>query len=249
MSQNDPRDDERDDTDAAEQNAPDDTRDDADATAGDTDAQRDAQGQTQTPQERDAQNTGGSGAEPPAGQTEQTTERGTGANAQTPEGEQAPAQTDAGVATQTPDQTQTQGQTQTAQSGGGDSRGGADFDIEDTKQDTGVQEVRVRGYGRAFARKLTFGTMEKYERQSRGGGGAGAGLTPSNIAEIFNEHYEDPDFSSANGGQGLTGDDVADMPPTTPGFLLDAIADEGMDIEMNPDGSAQIDTSGNSAGR
>ena len=122
----------------------------------------------------------------------------------------------------------------------------ADFSLEDTKQAQGVQKVNVRGMGTAFAQLATFGTFEKYEQRGRGGA---ADITAKTVAEILNDHYHDPDFASANGGSGLTGEDVADMKPSVPGALLDAIIDEATQVQMNPDGSATVSTSGNSAGR
>lgn len=123
----------------------------------------------------------------------------------------------------------------------------ADFGIDDTMQDTGEQVVHVRGKGEAVAYLATYGTFEVYEQRGRGGGD----ITADTVAEILNDHYVKPDFSAANGGDGITGEDVRQMKPSVPGALLDAIIDDEIDVEMNADGSATVDTGagGNSAGR
>lgn len=148
-----------------------------------------------------------------------------------------------------PDQSGGGGQTTAAQTNGrGGTGGGADFDLDDTMQDEGVQEVEVRGLGTAQAKLLSYGSLEQFQRQNAGGG-TGMGITAADMAQILNDHYEDPDFASVNGGRGLTGDDVKGMKPAVPGALLDAIAADDMDVQMNDDGSAHVDTAGNSAGR
>lgn len=109
------------------------------------------------------------------------------------------------------------------------------FDIDDTKQEQGVQVVTVPGLGEAAVYFADFGTM--YEAQSgsgRTGSGGEAILAPRQIARILKKHYVSPSFEN------VTGEDVKQMKPTKPPQLMNAIANDDVDIDMQADGSAKI---------
>lgn len=117
----------------------------------------------------------------------------------------------------------------------------ADWGLEDTLQDEGVQIVEVQGMGKATAELVNFGTIYDAQddptgarRGSRGGGDDEATITPDLLAEVISEHYVSPSFEQ------LTGQKIRQMKPSKPGALLDAITDDDVDVEMSADGTANV---------
>lgn len=109
----------------------------------------------------------------------------------------------------------------------------ADWDVDDTFQEQGLQIIEVEGMGKATAELVDFGTIFDAQ-QNTGRSGEEATLTPDLIAKIIRTHYESPSF------EGLTSQDVRSMKPSMPGALLDAISDDDVAVEMNADGSASV---------
>lgn len=108
-----------------------------------------------------------------------------------------------------------------------------DFDESDTKQAQGVQEVHVDGHGAAAATLVDFGVIERFQDM----GQDDVSIDAEALARIIRANYVSPSFD------GLTGDDVREMKPTTPGALLDAIMDaDEADVEVDASGTAHIST-------
>ena len=111
----------------------------------------------------------------------------------------------------------------------------ADFSVEDTYQDEGVQKVYVRGLGDALATLATFD--DTLEFQGGGGRDGTSMIRPAVIAKLLNKHYESPEFD-------VSGSDVRKMKPQLPGALLDAITGDDISVEMQSDGSARVSMDG-----
>lgn len=111
---------------------------------------------------------------------------------------------------------------------------GSDFGVDDLKQDDGVQEVQVEGYGTARVTLITFADVERFQNN----GQDDVTINADQLARLFRANYVAPDMS------GLTGEDVREMKPTAPGRLLDAIIDpdENVDVNVDASGTAQIST-------
>lgn len=106
----------------------------------------------------------------------------------------------------------------------------ADFSLSDTQVPDNPVIVDVDGFGEASAELARWELVE--EMQSDGEQmefGAGQ------VAEIIRDHYHSPSFSE------LRDDGVRNMRLVAPDSLLGAIM-PGMEAQMNPDGSAQVDT-------
>lgn len=108
-----------------------------------------------------------------------------------------------------------------------------DFDEDDTYQDQGVQEVHVDGHGKAAATLIDFGVVEQFQ----GMGQDEAEIDADALARLIRTNYVSPSFD------GLSGDDVREMKPTTPGALLDAIMNvDNANVEVDATGTAHVST-------
>lgn len=106
----------------------------------------------------------------------------------------------------------------------------ADFDLSDTQVPEHPVIVDVNGFGEASAELARWELVEDMQDD-----GEQMEFGADQVAEIIRNHYHSPSFDA------LRGDGVRSMRLVAPDSLLGAIM-PGMEAQMNPDGSAQVDT-------
>lgn len=106
----------------------------------------------------------------------------------------------------------------------------AEFSLEDTQVPDHPVVVDVDGLGKASAWIVAWELVEDMQDE-----GEQYELDASLVASLIQEHYKSPSFD------GLTAEKVRSMKISAPDALLGAIM-PGMQTQMNPDGSAQVDT-------
>lgn len=107
-----------------------------------------------------------------------------------------------------------------------------DFEFEDTQVPNHPVTVEVAGLGEASANLVRWGVLESLQDES---GGETIEFSAEKVARLIRRHYELPDFST------LDAAGVRSMHMLTPDVLLEAIM-PGMQAEINPDGSATVDS-------
>lgn len=107
-----------------------------------------------------------------------------------------------------------------------------DFELEDTQVPENAVVVSVSGLGEASAKLVRWEVIETLQHETDG---EEIEFEASQVARLIRRHYKAPDFSA------LDADGVRKMHITTPDDLLEAIM-PGMSAEMNPDGSATVDS-------
>lgn len=106
----------------------------------------------------------------------------------------------------------------------------ADFSLEDTQVPDHPVVVDVEGMGKGSAYLAAWELVEEMQE-----GGDEYVIDADEVARIVRTHYVSPSFD------GLRGEKVRSMKLSVPDSLLGAIM-PGMETQMNPDGSARVDT-------